>query len=55
MEQLELDGTYCDKCGHPLYWTSYNPELNKETKKDHYTCLECGFTREPRDTDYEEN
>lgn len=53
-EQLQLDGDYCEKCGESLYWTSYNPELNKEKKEDHFTCMSCGWTRPRRDTDFKE-
>jgi len=29
-------------CNAPLFWTSYNQELWKEVKVDHWTCSECG-------------
>ena len=28
-------------CNAPLYWTSYNQELWKEPKVDHWTCSKC--------------
>lgn len=29
-------------CNAPLWWTSYNQELWKEVKVDHWTCSKCG-------------
>lgn len=33
----------CPNCHTPLLWTSYNQELWKEVKVDHWTCGKCGF------------
>lgn len=29
-------------CNAPLWWTSYNQELWKVPKVDHFTCSKCG-------------